>query len=61
LSNGERRHKWTDKVIDQLARDLMREIPATAGFSEHNLYRMRAFYLGYDKEEGAIVTQSGMN
>jgi len=39
-------------VIDRLARDLMREFPATVGFSEHNLYRMRAFYLGY-AEEGA--------
>ena len=57
LVERQRRHKWGDGVIDRLARDLMREFPATAGFSEHNLYRMRAFYLGY-AEEGAIVAQA---
>lgn len=28
-------------MVDRLARDFIREFPATAGFSERNLYRMR--------------------
>jgi predicted nuclease of restriction endonuclease-like (RecB) superfamily len=53
----QRRHKWGDRVIDRLAGDLMREFPGVAGFSEHNLYRMRAFYIGY-AEEGTMVAQA---
>ena len=52
----QRRHKWGDRVLDRLSRDLMREFPKMAGFSRDNLYRMRAFYLSY--AEGAeIVAQ----
>lgn len=50
------RHKWGDRVIDRLAEDLAREFPEMKGFSRHNLYRMRAFYLAYS-EEASIVAQ----
>ncbi len=53
----QRQHKWSAKLIDRLARVLMREFPASVGFTEHNLCPMRAFYLGY-AEEGAIVAQA---
>src|ERR1700683_1000081 len=53
----QRRYKWGDRVIDLLARDLIAAFPQMAGFSRANLYRMRAFYLGYD-EAAAIVARA---
>jgi predicted nuclease of restriction endonuclease-like (RecB) superfamily len=34
----------------QLSRDLMREFPGMKGFSQTNLYRMRAFYLAFQSQ-----------
>ena len=53
----QRQHKWGDQVIDRLSRDLQREFPEMAGLSRQNLYRMRAFYLGYAAGQ-AIVPQA---
>jgi len=53
----QRRHKWGDGVIDLLAKDLGKSFPGMAGFSRPNLYRMRAFYLGY-ADQAAIVSQA---
>ena len=53
----QKKHKWGDQVIDHLSRDLTRAFPQMAGFSRHNLYRMRAFYLGYSQAD-SIVAQA---
>jgi predicted nuclease of restriction endonuclease-like (RecB) superfamily len=53
----QKKHKWGDGVIDRLSRDLAKEFPQIAGFSLKNLYRMRAFYLGY-AEANSIVAQA---
>jgi predicted nuclease of restriction endonuclease-like (RecB) superfamily len=45
-----------DQVIDRLSNDLAKAFPQMAGFSRPNLYRMRAFYLGYS-QTAAIVAQ----
>ncbi len=49
-------HKWGDRVLDRLSHDLTEEFPEMAGFSRKNLYRMRAFFLGY-APANAIVAQ----
>lgn len=38
---------WGQSVVEQLARDLTRELGSIEGFSTHNLWRMRHFYLSY--------------
>lgn len=50
------RRQWGDQVLQRLARDLKAAFPDMGGFSQRNLYRMRAFYLTY-RAEGEIVPQ----
>lgn len=38
---------WGTKVVEQIAKDLKRELPNTNGFSRTNLFSMRKFYLFY--------------
>ncbi len=38
---------WGAKLIDQVAKDLKRDLPDTKGFSRSNLYSMRQFYMFY--------------
>jgi predicted nuclease of restriction endonuclease-like (RecB) superfamily len=52
----QKKHKWGEHVIGRLSGDLAKEFPQMARFSRHNLYRMRAFYLGYSRT-GSIVAQ----
>ncbi|MEW6302263.1 MAG: PDDEXK nuclease domain-containing protein [Verrucomicrobiota bacterium] len=47
---------WGAKIVDQLATDLRREFPQMEGFSRRNIYRMRAFYVGWG--ENSIVPQA---
>jgi predicted nuclease of restriction endonuclease-like (RecB) superfamily len=49
--------KWGSKIIDQIGEDLQREFPGTSGFSRHNIYRMRAFYVAYS-DRSEIVAQA---
>lgn len=48
---------WGAKVIERLAGDLSKEFPGVEGLSRANLYRMRAFYLAYPKQD-SIVAQA---
>ena len=48
---------WGTKVIERLAGDLSKEFPGVEGLSRSNLYRMRAFYLAYFKQD-SIVAQA---
>jgi predicted nuclease of restriction endonuclease-like (RecB) superfamily len=38
---------WGKSVVEQLAQDIQAEFPGISGFSTANLWRMRAFHLGY--------------
>ncbi len=49
------REGWGAKVIGQLAADLQKAFPGTAGFSRANIHRMRAFYLAYTKGLAIVV------
>ncbi len=41
------REGWGKAVVERLAADLQKEFPGIGGFSGGNLWRMRAFFLGY--------------
>jgi predicted nuclease of restriction endonuclease-like (RecB) superfamily len=42
---------WGDEVLGKLSRELMHEFPEMKGFSQSNIYRMRAFYFAYQKQK----------
>lgn len=42
---------WGSKIVEQMAKDLKRELPDTHGFSRTNLFAMRKFYLFYKDSE----------
>lgn len=42
---------WGSKIVDQMAKDLKRELPDTNGFSRTNLFAMRKFYSFYNQQE----------
>lgn len=42
---------WGSKIVEQMAKDLKRELPDTVGFSRTNLFAMRKFYLFYKDAE----------
>lgn len=50
-------NRWGAKIIEQVAKDLRRELHDTNGFSRTNLFNMRQFYLFYAKSQ--IVQQAG--
>lgn len=41
------RRGWGNQMLRAIAADLQSAFPGTEGFSERNLYRMRAFFLAY--------------
>lgn len=46
---------WGTKVIEQLANDLQSSFPGMSGFSKRNVFRMRAFFLAYQKVPQAVA------
>ncbi|MCK5373420.1 MAG: DUF1016 family protein [Candidatus Aenigmarchaeota archaeon] len=40
---------WGKSIVEQLSKDLQTEFPGMKGFSERNIWRMREFYLIYQK------------
>lgn len=42
---------WGSKIVEQMAKDLKRDLPETNGFSRTNLFAMRKFYLFYKDSE----------
>lgn len=42
---------WGKAIVETLAQDLRKEFPGIQGFSSANLWRMRNFYLAYQKNE----------
>ena len=45
---------WGTGVIEKLAKDLQNSFPGIEGFSRTNIFRMRAFYLAYEKIPQAV-------
>ncbi len=46
---------WGKSVVERLAKDLQKEFPEMSGFSERNVWRMRAFYLAWTEEAGRKI------
>ncbi|MCE5316603.1 MAG: DUF1016 N-terminal domain-containing protein, partial [Parachlamydia sp.] len=49
ISDKQKKGRWGTSVIEQLAKDLQNAFPRMEGFSRTNVFRMRAFYLAYEK------------
>lgn len=45
---------WGSSVIERLAEDLQGNFPGIAGFSRANVFRMKAFYVAYEKVAQAV-------
>lgn len=48
------KESWGTRVIERLARDLQKAFPGVGGFSRSNVFKMRAFYLAYEKVSQAV-------
>jgi predicted nuclease of restriction endonuclease-like (RecB) superfamily len=46
---------WGSSVIQQISADLKKSFPAVRGFSESNIWRMRAFFLAYQGSGGILA------
>jgi predicted nuclease of restriction endonuclease-like (RecB) superfamily len=46
---------WGSKVLEKLAKELQNEFPGIEGFSRRNMFRMKAFYLAYEKVPQAVA------
>ena len=57
ISEKQNEFSWGSKIVEQIAKDLNRELPKTNGFSRTNLFAMRKFYLFYKDSE--VVQQLG--
>lgn len=44
-------NQWGSKIVEQMAKDLKKELPDINGFSRTNLFAMRKFYLFYKDSE----------
>src|SRR5437868_2730054 len=47
IAKRQRVEGWGQGVVERLASDLRREFPGAEGFSRHNMWYMRAFYLAW--------------
>lgn len=54
LDEKQKVSKWGSNIIEGLAKDLQNEFPGIAGFSRTNIFRMKAFYLAYEKVPQAV-------
>ena len=45
----QQKHKWGKSVVETLADDLQKEFPGMSGLSSRNVWRMRLFYVEYEK------------
>ena len=48
------KNAWGTNVIEKLAQDLQNLFPGLGGFSRANVFRMRGFYLAYEKVAQAV-------
>jgi len=52
IAERQKNEKWGSSVIERLAADMQKAFPGIEGFSETNIWRMRAFYLAYPLSAG---------
>lgn len=45
---------WGSKVLERVAKDLQSEFPGVEGFSRANMFRMKAFFIAYEKVAQAV-------
>lgn len=45
---------WGSKALERLAKDLQNEFPGIEGFSRSNIFRMKAFFIAYEKVAQAV-------
>ena len=45
----QQKHNWGKSVVERLSEDLQKEFPGMNGLSNRNVWRMRMFYLQYEK------------
>ncbi|ADI37899.1 putative uncharacterized protein [Waddlia chondrophila 2032/99] len=45
---------WGTSVIERISKDIQNEFPGIEGFSRSNLFRMKTFYLSYEKVAQAV-------
>ncbi len=57
IAEKQNQFTWGSKIVEQMAKDLKRELPDTKGFSRTNLFAMRKFYLFY--KDSKLVHQVG--
>jgi len=50
---------WGSKIVEQMSKDLKRELPDTKGFSRSNLFAMQRFYSFY-KDSGFVYQVGGL-
>jgi hypothetical protein len=50
IAERQRINGWGRSVVEQLATDLQAAFPGVAGFSPQNVWKMRAFFLGWAGE-----------
>ena len=43
------KEEWGTQVLERLSRDLQNAFPGVGGFYRTNVFRMRVFYLSYQK------------
>ncbi len=48
------RQGWGSKVLEKVAKDLQNEFPGIEGFSRANIFRMKAFFVTYEKVAQAV-------
>ena len=49
IAQKQQENNCGSSIIERLAIDLQNEFPGMAGFSKRNIFRIRAFYLAYEK------------
>lgn len=49
IAQRQQESSWGSSIIEKLANDLQTSFPGISGFSRTNIFRMRAFYLSYEK------------
>ena len=45
---------WGSKSLEKVAKDLQNEFPGIEGFSRSNIFRMKAFFIAYEKVAQAV-------
>lgn len=54
IVENQEKEGWGSKVLDKVAKDLQNEFPGIEGFSRANIFRMRAFFIAYEKVAQAV-------